>query len=177
MKNKCSQIRPWIRWWARYVDALLVMIILTPVLFYLPIESLETTPKFLSIFVFSTICIVIESILISFWGYTPGKRLFCVKVRKLDDKKLSFISSLKRAFSVWVIGEGMNLPIINCIMPILAYLRLKARKTTYWDEVDELKVEHCCLGIRPIVTTILLTFFFVGIFLFYSIKDAAYSIN
>lgn len=45
-------------------------------------------------------------------GTTPGKWVFGIRVVKSQGQKLAYPEALKRAFLVWVQGEGLGIPVV-----------------------------------------------------------------
>ena len=154
--NACSQIRPWVRFWARFVDDLVLMLAMMPFLYQFENEG-ASLPHLLVIIFTSAIYILLEAGLLATWGYTPGKWLFNVSVRRPDGGKLSFSWALNRAFSVWFVGRGFNLPVLSLILPVMAYNRLKKAGKTYWDSVCGIEVRHKRVGAGAVIVTIALS--------------------
>ena len=168
----CSQIRPWLRLWARHLDTVIVALILSPFLLLLKMETLQEIPKFVGIAISAGILILAEAILLSSWGYTPGKALFRITVRKQNGEKMRFTSSLNRAFGVWFVGQGMSLPVLSIILPLMAYHRLKSRGITYWDTMGGITVQHALIGPMPFILTALLTAVAMGVTIWINLAPA-----
>lgn len=85
---------------------------------------------------------LIEGVVLHFFGNTPGKALFSMRVTTADGGRLSLFQSLSRAVRVWIVGLGAGLPILSLLAPIFSYFRLNARGRTWWDETLDLRVEN-----------------------------------
>jgi len=132
-----STIRPWSRLFARMVDHILYSLLLVFIIF---VFNLYAEGFITYILVFSTI-IITEALLLSKWGYTPGKYLFAIQVRKLDSSKLSFQEAAKRTWRVLFEGLWLMLPIIGIIGGINAWVYLSSKGQTSWDEKGEFKIK------------------------------------
>ena len=52
-------------------------------------------------------CVVVEPILLSSWGSTPGKFLFNLHVIHANGERLSYKEALRRSARVWCFGMGL----------------------------------------------------------------------
>ena len=86
-----NQTRPWVRYWARMIDMILIW---TPVFISFGIVFPEAAQNRVVIhllqFVVLSLWIPFEALLLSTVGYTPGKALLRVKVSNKNGSKLSF---------------------------------------------------------------------------------------
>ncbi len=76
------------------------------------------------------------------FGTTPGKAILCIRVRNADGSKLTYFQALGRTFSVWLRGQGLNIPLVALITAITAYSRLKNDGSTSWDQVGGFIIVH-----------------------------------
>lgn len=152
--EEVSQIRPWVRYWARYCDLSLFTLFCV----------LIKTPSFLFRMLTLFIWIFIEGCLLSTWGTTPGKWLLKIRLTDSEMNKLTFSEALGRSFSVWFKGLGMGFPIISLITRIIAYIKLKRNGITTWDWKGDYVVTHKRIGALRVVVTI----FFVGLPVIYT---------
>lgn len=155
------QLRPWVRFWARMVDYNCLGLI-NGIFFgnYLSHTSLIFFPFFTLAFI-PLFWIPIETILLSTIGTTPGKWILKVKVSNKKGKKkyLTFEQSYKRSITVWFLGMGCGIPIIQIIALIIAKIRVSHTRTTIWDKNNRLIVRHNKIGILRI--SIVILFFFI----------------
>ncbi|MCX7711764.1 MAG: RDD family protein [Clostridia bacterium] len=138
-----SQIRPWVRYWARNLDNIFVALtLLTVVSLAEPafIMKNETIISFVLVFLWA----FVEAALLATWGWTPGKWILKVKVRNADGSKLSYQQALQRSLAVWFKGLGAGL--ITPITASFAYMRLVRQGITSWDKEAECTVSHETIG-------------------------------
>ncbi len=160
-KEKFTEQHPkpriWVRFWARIFDYLLFAFVIGVITALMRIPVYNLAYLYLPvIFIWA----IIESILLSTWGTTPGKWLLKVHVRSQDGHKLTFRDSLSRAFSVWFIGVGAGLPIVFLITMIVASVKLSNTGHTTWDRQQSLSVSHGHIGvIRSLIAIVIIAFF------------------
>jgi hypothetical protein len=92
----------------------------------------------------------IEALLLSRWGFTPGKWLLRISVRDDDGRPPLFRDALRRAAAVWVYGAGAYTP-FGIATAVMAYAGLKRKGTTYWDTLGRYQVHHRPVGAAPAV--------------------------
>jgi len=140
-KASAKQVRPWVRFWARFIDILLLVVCIR---FFLGLYNVSVNYSdlliliIISIFVF----VFIEAYLLSSWGMTPGKFLLRVIIRKAYGNRLWFKEALTRSFRVFVRAESLGLPFV-IITLILAYNRLVTKGIASWDEETYLYQRTC----------------------------------
>lgn len=143
-------VRPWVRYWARNMDYYLAAFpiglllgIVAPFVVGLPDVVLGV--------LILPICAIFEAVLLSTWGYTPGKWLLKVKVRTEAGERLSFSEALKRSFSVLYHGLGLGIPVVVLITNVRSFEQLKDAGTTKWDQAGGLVVTHDRIGMLRII--------------------------
>ena len=134
-------VRPWRRFFARFIDQLVFSFILGAAAEFLGAGYLFGNP-FISIIVTTVIWLFIESILIADFSTTPGKAILGISVVYLDGSRLSFLTAIKRTALVFVIGQALMVPILNLFAYIGGYFFLRQNKTTHWDSMLSTKVVH-----------------------------------
>ena len=78
--------------------------------------------------------IILEALLLSIFGTTPGKKLLGISILSIEgDPMPSFGRALSRAFSVTVLGMGCFLFPFNIIMMLVAFFMHRRRGITLWD--------------------------------------------
>lgn len=137
-----SQIRPWVRYWARTLDLLSFAIFIGIVIGVVDPKILELIPETLLGFVIILAYNFTEPAMLATFGATPFKALLRVRVRNHDGSKLSYFQALRRTFSVLVFGQGLGIPIVALITSIASYSRLTNHHTTRWDEAGGTVVSH-----------------------------------
>jgi hypothetical protein len=152
--------KPFIRFWARYFDTFLHIFLFIVIWGLIDEESFYNFSP-ISFAILSLIFwMLIEGIYLSVFGTTPGKKLFKIKVRTVEDGRLTVKQSFQRAFLVWYRGMGLGLGIAQVIANIIGGNRLSATGVTTWDRDLKLIVTHEKVGL-PIV--LLCAFFVLGL--------------
>ena len=175
-EGQITQVRPWIRYWARFFDTIWGTTLLAAILgFILTAIPSSAYTIFLNInvylipfivyligFIVYLFSIFIEAVFLSFWGTTPWKWLFNIKVRdKITGKKLTYSRALKRSYLVYIRGQGLGIPIVSIITQIVAYSQLTEHKITTWDRDVNVAVLHEKIGffrVAFIILAIIVTF-------------------
>ena len=169
------QVRPWVRFLARFVDGMIfsavagpILFVIEPSFFYIPALELVSgsaaqnaqpnvrhyllTPLLLFAYVF------VEPLMLKKWGTTPGRAFLKVRLRNRDGSRLDYRTALNRSWEVWIRGEGFGIPYVTWITQLLAYFRLTTRGITSWDEAGEFTVSHQVIGpIRSLALASILT--------------------
>ncbi|MEK7952380.1 RDD family protein [Luteolibacter soli] len=136
-----SQIRPWIRYWARTFDSLGFLVFFGTVT-SLVAPELSDMGNLLDAIVFFFAYSVYETVLLTLFGTTPFKSLLRVRLRNQDGTRLSFGQALRRTLSVLLFGQGLGIPLIALIATIYSYNRLTNQGITSWDQAGNLAVSH-----------------------------------
>lgn len=155
-----SQSRPWPRYFARAFDTMLVGLGLGALAVMAGGEELLGSQFLNGLMVTLSLCFV-EAALLASWGTTPGKWLFNIRVSRTNGRLLSFGQALKRAFGVFVYGQGLGIPLISLFTQASAYNKLVKEGTTTWDEGADQVVTHRDLDGGKIVLAILGIFGFL----------------
>lgn len=141
-----SQIRPWVRYWARTFDFLLFGMFAGIVLELVYPKALDLPGTALGI-VLMPAFIFVEAAMFAVAGTTPFKALLNVRVRNHEGRKLSYAEALRRSFSVWLRGLGMGIPVVTLVTNITAYKRLSDSGVTSWDSDGGFTVSHRKIGV------------------------------
>ena len=157
-----SQVRPWVRYCARFVDIVLSGFCFGAVLSIIAPSVLKVNKGILNILFLFVWCFV-EAVCLSMWGTTPGKSLLRVTVRNADRSKLNFRSALSRSVDVWIRGLGIGFPLAGLITLAIAYNTLSKNGITTWDQSRNFRVIHEKIGSARVIFTIVL---FAGYFSF-----------
>jgi uncharacterized RDD family membrane protein YckC len=134
------QVRPWPRCLARWFDFCVAAFLLGVVAGCAGI--MRDVPEYAWGLAVPFAWVFLEGVLLSAWGTTPGKWLFSVWVADAMGNRLSFSHALSRAFSVWFMGLGLGLPIVQLITQIVSYVKLKNQGITSWDREGRFAVIH-----------------------------------
>jgi hypothetical protein len=152
-----SQVRPWVRYWARLIDLYLFSIGCGFAIGLLARDWITSQADgFLLALVFIFVWCFVEPIFLSTWGTTPGKALLRVTVRKSDGSMLDYGLALSRSFDVWFRGYGLGIPLISFVTVLMAYEKLKKNGITSWDQSRDLRVSHEKIGVVRVILALLL---------------------
>jgi len=134
--------------------------------FYLITGYDITEIKYISLLIILSY-VFVEPILLSTWGYTPGKALCRIKIKNSEGiEKLSYRVALIRSFRIWWYGLGTAIPLISFFTLIHAYDKLKKRGITSWDETGNFLVLHKKLGKRRSILLITIGVLLIGSVIF-----------
>lgn len=77
---------------------------------------------------------VLEACLLTWFGVTPGKLLFRLRVERQEGSRPGFFRALMRSVLVFWLGMGATIPGLNLLFNVLAFMRLQNRGTALWDD-------------------------------------------
>lgn len=152
--------RPWTRFWARMLDYLIFGFVIgfISAIFNIPLPF-DQQPFMGMLIIF--LWVFVEAIFLSTWGKTLGKWLLCIEVRGPEGAKLTFLQALNRSFSVWWMGLGAGIPIVNLVTMIIAAVKLSNCQITTWDRTGHFRVTHYPVGVMRVVAVVAIYLFFV----------------
>ena len=78
--------------------------------------------------------LVVEPLLLSTWGYTPGKWIFGLQVKDIRGGKPTWTDALARTWLVFAKGEGFGIPIYNLYRYYKSYRACVDCETLPWEE-------------------------------------------
>lgn len=78
--------------------------------------------------------LVLEPILLCTWGYTPGKRLLRLKVRREDGSKLDLERAVIRTAWILLRGFALNIPFLNLLCLGTCYDKCVKDQVMPWDQ-------------------------------------------
>ncbi len=146
-----GQTHPWARFWARYLDMLLLAVFLSVAL---PDYRLWiTTSSTLLISVLTLLAWTLPEALLLFGiGTTPGKWVMGLRVEKAGGQNLDFPAAWKRSLLVWLRGLGMGIPVVSLFTMFKAYSVLDRDGRTTWDTDSGARVRANCqpAGLRAL---------------------------
>lgn len=129
-------VYPWRRFFARWLDLALYSCLWTAlgllVMRFDPPDNLFIT--LLAIYRDYLTMLVVEPILLSTWGYTPGKWIFGLRVRGEDGRKISWADARTRTWLVFTNGCGYGLPFYNLYRYYKSYKACTDCETLPWEE-------------------------------------------
>ena len=86
---------------------------------------------------------VIEPLLLSTWGTTPGRWLLDLRLRVVDGnglRKLTYREALRRTAKRWVFGKGLSIPVLSLVTVFAAYQRTLKEQPQPWDDITDYSV-------------------------------------
>lgn len=131
---------PWRRLWARNLDILLMMAVWHILQFqvlhwYLPpVQFRDQLQSAVSMGMGWLLLLLVEPILLCTWGYTPGKWLLGLQVRRLDGRKLAWDQAVERTLGVLWRGEGLCIPVYQELRNWTCYVDCTDGKPLPWEE-------------------------------------------
>ena len=156
-------VSPWARWAARTLDFSIGAILAVIVLLVVGIDLDNMSGLGVAILAIPG-GLALDALIYYFFGWTLGKWLFAVKVRRQDGCRLTYAEYFKRNLWVFVKGFGLGIPIVTLVMHVVQYNRLRAGKSASYDEGKDIKivrVKHDV--IRTVVGIVALIIIFVFI--------------
>lgn len=161
-----SQVRPWVRYWARIFDIYLFVFTIGFLSHFIFPEALNNSANS---FLFSVLIIFawvfVESLLLSTIGTTPGKSFFRIRIIPREKPQLDFATAFSRSTKVWLRGLGLGIPLVSFITLIVAHQKLIRNRITSWDREGQKHfiIVHEKIGFVRIA--LFLAFFAVMIYL------------
>lgn len=139
-----DQVRPWVRFFARYIDVMLWSVACGFVLALFAIQAQGRFQELALGFVVLASFIPVEAMLLSRFGTTAGKSLLRVRVESSDGTLPTFGAALDRSARAWLFGMGAGL--VTLITCFLSYRRLVRDGRAPWDDPAGLVVRHARIG-------------------------------
>ena len=92
--------------------------------------------------------LVVEPLLLSTWGYTPGKWIFGLQVKDISGGKLTWTDAMARTWLVFAKGEGFGIPFYNLYRYYKSYRACSDCETLPWEEergyaIKDTKARRC----------------------------------
>ena len=137
-------VRPWVRYWGRMFDLYLFTLVLSIPLaiLYRPLFRAKFPATVgLNLLIFF-LWIFLESLLLSWFGTTPGKSLFKTRLVLADNPSIPYSAALNRSFKVWWRGLGAGIPFVIFFTLGMAEFTLNTRRITSWDREGGFLVVH-----------------------------------
>lgn len=123
----------WSRFLARQIDLALFGLLFWGVAIVAFPAIPVPTNVMVSTFVTFPVALLIEVPVMTLFGWTLGKLIFRISVRRADGSKLSFAEVFRRNLVLWVRGLGLGLPGLNAIFQGWCYRDAWAGKPSRWD--------------------------------------------
>lgn len=160
--------RPWPRFWARIFDVFLYSIPASIILalafpsFFAAAESPGANP-FIAGMVILPLVMVLDAVIVSLMGTSPGKAIAGLYVAATDESKLNLETSLKRGGLVYLKGLVLGLPLLNLIGYASGYSAVKENGVTSWDQDTDSRVYSSASSGGRTVLVGVLAVFLVGV--------------
>ena len=110
---------PWRRFFARMLDLFLTIAVWKAIQFFaLHIHGPQLGLEELLYYTATNwggwlVLLAVEPILLAVWGYTPGKWLLGLRVRREDGRKLAWDDAMERTAKVFLYGFGLGIPFVD----------------------------------------------------------------
>jgi len=106
----------------------------------------------------AVVWVLIETVLMLFWGASPGKWVLGIRIESMgggkgEGGKANFWRTLDRSFTVFSLGLGCLVPGISILCGAVAWQDLSQSGTTRWDR-GKFRVTYDALGFARIVAAI-----------------------
>jgi uncharacterized RDD family membrane protein YckC len=163
------QIRPWVRFFARFIDVglsycvTLVFFIVLGFLIYIlfPQNNFFSNISSVMDILITTlttflVLALIEPFFLSAFGQTPGKWLLKTRVNNADGSLLTFSQALSRSFSVYTRGFLFGIPFLNWITLLIESSKLEKEGKTTWDKKGNFIVRHEKIGIPRVIAAFII---------------------
>jgi hypothetical protein len=133
-QSSVLQVRPWVRYWARMFDISLYAIVIGLMMgAFFPNtiwdKKSELGAQLLIVFSWA----FLESLLLSFFGTTPGKALFRIRLSLEGKDSIPFDDAFERSVKVWWRGLGAGVPFVALFTLSRAETVLSRDGITSWD--------------------------------------------
>ncbi len=167
----------WRRFFARQMDLHLAIVLTVPVLtaFQLTdIWSVLVPHPWYMMFVPAVVWILIESVMLTLLGWTPGRFLLGLRVIRQDGGRVTPLQALQRSVLVWAGGIGLGLHpgyLLPMVQWIYGWWCLQTRGITLWDHSAKTTVQASLLTRWHMAGIALLLAVFTGL-IFWLMLDA-----
>ena len=151
---------PWVRYFARSIDAAIYMILWNTFLsLVLHINIMETGFAGLvaDIIAYNCLFLLAEPFMLSRFGTTPGKFLFGLRVTAETGARLTHGEALHRTWTVLKKGCGFNLPVYWIIRMYKSYRACKDGETLDWEQETLLWLNDRYIPLKVSGSVVILT--------------------
>lgn len=151
---------PWIRYFARSIDAAIYMILWNMFLsLVLHINIMETGFAGLvaDLIAYNCLFLLTEPLMLSRFGTSPGKFLFGLHVTAETGARLTHGEALHRTWTVLKKGCGFNLPLYWIIRMYKSYRACKDGETLDWEQETLLWLNDRYIPLKVSVSVVILT--------------------
>lgn len=129
------ETHPWRRFFARSVDTALCGLPVTFLLYVVlrTVRGDSTWMNFLIGLAGWGVMLLVEPLLLSRFGTTPGKRIMGITLTRPDGEKLSYREGLERTALLFCCGEAFSIPLVNIGFNIWSYRKYTRGKELAWE--------------------------------------------
>lgn len=130
---------PWQRFFARLLDAQIyrsLWVLILPALGFNMLKSSRGGVLFLELLTLGTM-FLLEPLLLSRFGTTPGKWLFGLRVTSPDGRKLTYAEGRERTAYLFWYGIRLNLPFFRLYRLYVSYTDEQQEKELPWEDRSE----------------------------------------
>lgn len=134
--NRC----PWRRYFARMLDYALCLTLWDLFLCLVLRVNILSVPLWLNVLNVSMslgLMCVLEAAFLHFFGTTPGKALFGLKLTRSDGSYFAYLDALWRTGRVALFGLGLMIPLVALVTLILSFQRCSHQVPQPWALDDE----------------------------------------
>lgn len=79
---------------------------------------------------------VVEPVLLTLFGTTPGKWLMRIRIFHQDGRKLTLLEAIKRTWLVLILGIGFGIPILSDVCAYCGWKTVEDGKQVLWDRIS-----------------------------------------
>ncbi len=130
---------PWQRFFARLLDAQIyrsLWVLILPALGFNMLKSSRGGVLFLELLTLGTM-FLLEPLLLSRFGTTPGKWLFGLRVTSPDGRRLTYAEGRERTAYLFWYGIRLNLPLFRLYRLYVSYTDEQQEKELPWEDRSE----------------------------------------
>lgn len=141
VKVQATSVQPWTRYFARSLDLSLAQTVYfafggqSAILFEVSVMAKFAVP-------FLASWVLAETVLLTYWGTTPGKWLLGIEISTERGERLHWKQALRRSVEVWIRGMALGIPLLTPLAQIHAYSLLTQQGVTPWDRITQTVVRH-----------------------------------
>ena len=153
---------PWVRYFARSLDLCLYMTLwdaLLALAFHINITEMRIAGIILNIVVPVCLLLIIEPVMLSRFGTTPGKFVFGLRVTAETGARLTHREALFRTWIVIKKGFGFFIPIYYLVREYKSYKACKNGETLDWEEETLLWLDEGRVPLGILATIVGMIFF------------------
>ena len=174
-EEAARECHPWRRYFARYLDYQLlfagILLLLSVVLRIRPISSDTIT---LLNYAVGIIAILPLSVMLRYWGTTPGKWVMGIRLESIHGGKLSGGEALYREGKIIWHGLGLFIPVVDIIQRVRAYRNERDGIQQPWDEDTEVIYTPWTRWKKAAAAVVIIGSFLISIFSGFSLVMPTY---